>query len=228
MLRVKNWKAFQHYKRRNPPWVKLHKGVLDDPEFHALSPVAAKYLPLLWLVASEDKDGGGALPASETLAFRLRVDSAVLAEIISGLGHFIYDDASNTLATCYQDATPETETETETEAEAEAEARARKIAEPKPTYSTETKAMFMRLCGHEPIASFSEWQEAGWDDATIRKALAAAEATGKKVKASYVNAILRRWATDGVPETVNGKAANGKTALSSGLDAMLAIQEGKG
>jgi len=28
MLRVKNWGKFQHYKDRNPPWIKLHRGLL--------------------------------------------------------------------------------------------------------------------------------------------------------------------------------------------------------
>jgi hypothetical protein len=28
-LRVKNWSEFQHYKDRNPPWIKLHRTLLD-------------------------------------------------------------------------------------------------------------------------------------------------------------------------------------------------------
>ena len=29
-LHIKNWGEFQHYKKRNPPWIKLHKKLLDD------------------------------------------------------------------------------------------------------------------------------------------------------------------------------------------------------
>jgi hypothetical protein len=29
-MRIRNWERFQHYKNRNPPWIKLHILVLDD------------------------------------------------------------------------------------------------------------------------------------------------------------------------------------------------------
>ena len=66
-LRPKNWNEFQHYRRRSPPWVKLHKRLLDDFEFQSL-PLASKALaPMLWLLASEDGQGWidarAALPA---------------------------------------------------------------------------------------------------------------------------------------------------------------------
>ena len=35
-LRVKNWSAFQHYRHRRPPWIKLHRGLLDDFAWHRL------------------------------------------------------------------------------------------------------------------------------------------------------------------------------------------------
>ena len=36
---VKNWDEFQHYKDRNPPWIKLHNHLLDDYEFEMLGGV---------------------------------------------------------------------------------------------------------------------------------------------------------------------------------------------
>ena len=46
-LRPKSWNEFQHYKRPHPPWVKLHKRLLDDFEFQSL-PIASKALaPML-------------------------------------------------------------------------------------------------------------------------------------------------------------------------------------
>jgi hypothetical protein len=35
-LTIKNWSEFQHYKDRNPPWIKLHRALLDDYAFAAL------------------------------------------------------------------------------------------------------------------------------------------------------------------------------------------------
>ena len=34
---VKNFEQFQHYKDRNPPWIKLWTKLLDDYEFNELS-----------------------------------------------------------------------------------------------------------------------------------------------------------------------------------------------
>ena len=41
-LRVKNWAEFQHYRSRRPPWIKLHRGLLDDYAWHRL-PEASLY-----------------------------------------------------------------------------------------------------------------------------------------------------------------------------------------
>lgn len=76
---IKNWGEFQHYKDRSPPWVKLHRLLLDNRDYYLLSPVAAKALPLLWLIASE---ADGALPDTETLAFRLRTTVGEAEQIV--------------------------------------------------------------------------------------------------------------------------------------------------
>lgn len=67
--KVKNWASFQHYKDRSPPWIKLHRELLDNLEFALLSPLAGKALPLIWLIASEAE---GRIPENKHLAFRLR------------------------------------------------------------------------------------------------------------------------------------------------------------
>jgi len=53
-LQVKNWETFQHYKRRNPPWLKLHRALLDDYAFCSLPDSAKGHLMLLWLYASQN------------------------------------------------------------------------------------------------------------------------------------------------------------------------------
>jgi hypothetical protein len=52
-LYVKNWEKFQHYKDRNPPWIKLHRDLLRDYEFTCLQDASKLLLMLLWLLASQ-------------------------------------------------------------------------------------------------------------------------------------------------------------------------------
>lgn len=120
----KNWRDFQHYKDRNPPWIRLHKSLLDNYDFQCL-PVASRALaPMLWLLASDSLDGKiDATP--KRLAFRLRMTEREAVEALKPLidnGFFMPEqDASELLADCLHDAVPEAEAEalqrTETEAE---------------------------------------------------------------------------------------------------------------
>jgi hypothetical protein len=115
MIMPKNWAVFQHYKDRCPPWIKLHRDLLNNREYMRL-PLASKALaPFLWLLASESKTGE--FDASvEELCFRLHMTEA---EVIAGLKPLIdkgfFTGASNVLADCNQLAIPETETEREAE-----------------------------------------------------------------------------------------------------------------
>jgi hypothetical protein len=111
----KNWNTFQHYRDRCPPWIKLHREILNDKEFMCL-PLASKAIaPLLWLLASESKDGQFDASIDE-LSFRLRITNKEVEEGLKPLinnGFFI--DASTMLAPCLQVATTEREGERETE-----------------------------------------------------------------------------------------------------------------
>lgn len=51
---IKNWKDFQHYGKRNPPWIKLHRAVIDDYSFCSLPDATKGHLMLLWLYASQN------------------------------------------------------------------------------------------------------------------------------------------------------------------------------
>ena len=132
LLQPKNWAVFQHYKDRCPPWIKLHRDLLNDRVFMCL-PLASKALaPLLWLLASESKDGtfDGSL---DELVFRLHITPKDYQDGVKPLidkGFFVV--ASGVLADSYQDAIPETEGERETETETKKEAKknATKVACP--------------------------------------------------------------------------------------------------
>jgi hypothetical protein len=116
--KIKNWKQFQHFKDRRPPWIKLYRGLLDDPQWFALSPTSSKVLVMLWLVASEDE---GRLPDLEKLSFRFRMNEEKLSKSIQELRHWLIQDDIAVISERYHDDAPETETETETETEGEGE-----------------------------------------------------------------------------------------------------------
>ena len=59
LLQVRNWREFQHYGDRNPPWIKLHVALLDDYRFATLPDLEKGALPLIWLLASRN---GGKIP----------------------------------------------------------------------------------------------------------------------------------------------------------------------
>jgi len=117
-LTVKNWAKFQHYKQRRPPWIKLHRELLDDYRFTRL-PIASRALaPCIWLLASESDDGS-VTGVVEELAFRLRCSEAEVLKYVKPLidGGFIsgrLHHASELLAERKQHAMPE-ESREETE-----------------------------------------------------------------------------------------------------------------
>lgn len=117
LLQPKNWAVFQHYKDRCPPWIKLHRDLLNNRAYICL-PIASKALaPMLWLLASESKDGvfDGSL---DELVFRLHITPK---EYQDGVKPLIDKDffvvVSGVLAERKHNAIPETEGETERETE---------------------------------------------------------------------------------------------------------------
>jgi hypothetical protein len=123
-LRVKGWSDFQHYKDRSPPWIKLHRGLLDNYEYQML-PVASRALaPMIWLLASESVDGS-IDGDPDKLAFRLRTTRKEIEQGLKpliGAGFLVPEDpAINPLAPRSQLSIPETEGEGETEEEEEEE-----------------------------------------------------------------------------------------------------------
>ena len=182
LLQPKNWAVFQHYKDRCPPWIKLHRDLLNDRVFMCL-PLASKALaPLLWLLASESKNGTFDGSVDE-LVFRLHITPKDYQDGVKPLidkGFFIV--ASGVLAECYQDAIPETEGETETETKKEVKKKATVVACP-------------------PDVGLQEWQD--W--LSLRKAkkapvtetvLKSARKEAEKAGISF-NAFLTIWCARG-------------------------------
>jgi hypothetical protein len=114
LIAPNNWGELQHYKDRNPPWIKLHKKLLDNFDFQSL-PVASRALaPMLWLLASEHENGV-IDAAPEKLAFRLRMGESAakdaLKPLIDKQFFSVLEGDIAALATRKQGAMPETEEE---------------------------------------------------------------------------------------------------------------------
>ena len=119
-MQIRNWKKFQHFKDRKPPWVKLYRDILDDLDWHELDATASKVLIMCWLIASEDD---GRLPPVKTLAFRLRMSEKQTNDCLNKLSHWLEQDDISVISERYQSDSLETETETETEKEVETKQR---------------------------------------------------------------------------------------------------------
>jgi hypothetical protein len=89
MLVIKNWEEFQHFKDRDPIWIKVYRKLLDDMKWHELSGDDAKLLVMLWLLASENM---GKLPEIKEIAFRFRLPEKSIKSSVSRLSHFLYQD----------------------------------------------------------------------------------------------------------------------------------------
>jgi len=171
LLQPKNWAVFQHYKDRCPPWIKLHRDLLNDRSYMRL-PIASKALaPMLWLLASESKDGvfDGSL---DELVFRLHITPK---EYQDGVKPLIDNDffilVSGVLAERKQVAIPETEGETETETKKKATSVAPPIGVSDSVwqeFKTLRKAKKAPITQRAIDAITSEANKAGW---TLEKAL---------------------------------------------------------
>lgn len=109
----RKWEQFQHYKDRSPPWIKLHKDLLNDRVFLRLPDASRALAPCLWLLASEQQ-GGEFDGSPEEIAFRVRQSEEWVRDALNPLieaGFFLVckQRASKPKASSQQPATPETE-----------------------------------------------------------------------------------------------------------------------
>jgi hypothetical protein len=162
VLRIHNWPKFQHYKKRNPPWVKMHRSLLNDPDWFTLSGDACKLLAGCWLLASETMDGS--LPSIEAIAFRLREPEDRVRTLLNELAGWI-DNTETMLAPCLQDASNmlASETETETEKSVCPVGQADRTAATQ--VSTEHPAQKPVVKPKKPLVSVAD-DQAFWDEIT--------------------------------------------------------------
>jgi hypothetical protein len=112
ILRVKNWRKFQHYSDRNPPWIKLHFEILSSRDWVTLDDASRVLAIACMLIASRNE---GVVPADPDYVQRvayLKKPPNFKPLIACGFLE-VASDCKQMLAP----ARPETETETETETE---------------------------------------------------------------------------------------------------------------
>ncbi len=119
-ITIRNWRRYQHYKVRRPPWIKLHVEILDNYDFAQLED-HQKWLAVgLMLLAAKHENRVMADPwfVKNALHCSKMPDFRPLQAI--GFITLTGDrekSASKALASCKQTSILETETETETETE---------------------------------------------------------------------------------------------------------------
>lgn len=111
---IPRWDDFQHYKDRDPKWIKNYTRLVNDDAYLDLPLLHRGVLHGIWLLYARHERG-----LSEARARQVLVTSAAEARrwrdtmtSLSDAG-FIHLVASNPLAKPYQSASPEEETETE-------------------------------------------------------------------------------------------------------------------
>lgn len=113
MLKMKNWSSYQSYKDRRPPWIRLHKSLLDNFEYLTMSLAGRSTLPLLWLLASEDENPVTGLIriCNKKISFRLRLP---ISEITEGINECIKNgfveevqEVTDSYTNGYENVTPE-------------------------------------------------------------------------------------------------------------------------
>jgi len=195
-ISITNFSRFQHYAHRRPPWIKIHRELLDNRQWFELSPDASKLLVECWLVASEaepgviDKEPGD-------LAFRLRREEASMKASLEELvaQGFIETD-STVLAPRQQDATTETETE------AEPEKRKRRS----PAYTDEFEQQVWIHHRRGPKAkAFEAYKEALRDGVTHEKIVDGLKGYVGSLDEDFNGTHLFRWIADSRWEEDTGK-----------------------
>jgi hypothetical protein len=135
-ISVRNWRRFQHYRDRNPPWVKNYTELLSDEAYLALPGGTRSVLHGLWLAYASSRARLSADTGSLTRRLNLRVTKRQLEVLVQAGFIEIVDSAP--LADGYHAAST-------TRAREEAEAETEEEAEVKPSTTKEEIENFNSL-----------------------------------------------------------------------------------
>ncbi|MCC6312071.1 MAG: hypothetical protein IT345_14290 [Trueperaceae bacterium] len=109
---IENWDRFQHYRNRDPSWIKNYTALLHDDDYLNLTPPQRALLHGLWMLYAKTHRSvlEDTAMLSSRLGLRVRKDTL---ESLNRAG-FIRFSASRPLADRFQDASPEKEREEKT------------------------------------------------------------------------------------------------------------------
>lgn len=119
-LKIRNWRKWQSYRsdRGQPPWIKVHRCIMRDPEWVSLTDEERGQLVAIWLLAA---DHDGVIPASpeliQKLCFMNTTPNLNKFKELNFIDVLWRQDGVNGASRRLQCVTPKAETETETETE---------------------------------------------------------------------------------------------------------------
>jgi hypothetical protein len=169
-LKVKNWEQFQHYRDRNPPWIKLHFALLASEDWVTLDDASKLLAVVCMLIASRNN---GMVPNNPAYLKRVAyLDRLPKLKPLIDCGFLEIPQAAASVAQAHDsalqaDARPETETEAEnidslSETSSDQPLKKSKKAKPKKQY-TEAFESFWTSYPRTPTMSkseaFREWQK---------------------------------------------------------------------
>lgn len=102
-IRVVNWEKFQHYKHRNPPWIRLYNSLLEKPEFELMPDASKFHFIAITLLASQCDNE---MPLDlKWLERKMFSSEPISIETLVNSGFIeVYENASTMLADCMHDA----------------------------------------------------------------------------------------------------------------------------
>ena len=118
-LQVRNWEQWQSYRsdRSQPPWIKLHRRLILDPDFVMLGDSEKAHLMCIWIIAA---DRNGKVPGDASLIRKIAgLDTDPDLDRLQALGFLEHyqSDAKATPKRRQNDAkmTPQTRLDTDTD-----------------------------------------------------------------------------------------------------------------
>lgn len=108
-IEITEWDRFQHYKHRNPPWIKLYSKLLDDDEFDCLPDDSKLLFFCLILFASRKKNhiNLNFKWLQKKLPIRKKITNGTLQPLVDAGFISCYKNDSKVIAECKQNALPE-------------------------------------------------------------------------------------------------------------------------
>jgi len=102
-IHINNWENYQHYKTRNPPWIKFYAALLDNYEYGCLQDASKLLLTSLYLIASrtDNKIPNDLSWIKRKTTIKGKID---IEPLLSGGFISLSGDASEVLADCKHDA----------------------------------------------------------------------------------------------------------------------------